>query len=175
MKKLVIFCLALFLVGGIASMAVAEEAAAPPPPKPALVAGDMVPAWSGVDISDGKAISSDALKGKEYALVFVNSSCAACRKELSDLKSRDFTGKLEVVIVSMDATPDRAKIIFRDKLKLPYTIISDADQIIASGVDLLYSPASVIVDKDGKLEFRFGGYGAAVRDKVMAAFDKYAK
>jgi peroxiredoxin len=180
MKRVMLMMAILCMVLSVGSMAMAEEAApaeaAPAEaPKIAVNAGDPVAAWTGTDLASSKVVNSADFKGKEYALVFVNASCSACRGELGDLVKMDFGSRLDVMVVAVDAKPDRALTIYKDLLKVPYPILGDADQKLAALFDFSYSPATVIVDGNGALEYRAGGYSAKSKADIMGAFAKYTK
>ena len=172
MKRILVLSMVTCMLLSFAVMAVAEEAA-PPAPKPATNVGDTVAPWTGQDIANNAKVSSDSLKGKRYAMVFVNASCAACRGELSDLVKMKFTN-MPIFVVAVDAKPDRALTIYKDLLKIPYPVVEDSKQVISGLFDFYYTPASVIVDGSGKVEFRFGGYSPKVKAEIMSAFEKYA-
>jgi len=175
MKRVILMMAILCMVLSIGSMASAEEAAPAEAPKIAMNVGDPVAEWSGTDMVSNEAIKSADFKGKKYALVFVNASCSACRGELGDLVRMDFGSNLNVMVVAVDAKPDRALTIYKDLLKVPYPILGDADQKIASLFDFSYSPATVIVDGNGAVAYRMGGYSSKTKADIMAAFGKYSK
>ena len=109
MKRILCLATIFALVVAFSPAAYCEEApAAPPAPKIAKAVGDAVPAWSGTNLVDSAVVKSEDLKGKAYALVFVNSSCSACRGEMGDLVKRKFGKKLSLYLVSLDAKPERS-------------------------------------------------------------------
>ena len=169
MKRTLVFAIAMCVSLGSAAAASSGEA---PTARPATQIGDAVAPWSGKEIASGSEISSSSLKGEAYALVFVNAACSACRGELSDLVKMEFKG-LRIFVVSVDAKPRRALTVYRDLLKLPYPVIADSSQSISGLFDFYYTPASVIVDGDGRIEFRLGGYSPKLRETLMSALAKY--
>ena len=154
--------------------ATAPAAPVPPPPKGDKV-GAMVPAWSAEIVGETKTITSEELKGKNYAIIFVNASCSACRGELTELSGRKFGDKLTIMMGSMDFNPEKVVLVYRDAYKVPYPILNDSKQTISTVFGFESSPCSVIVGPDGKVLERFVGFSAASREKVLAAFDKYSK
>ena len=172
MKHILSIVLALALVAALVPGVSAEEAAAPP--KPAKKVGDMVPEWSGTNLVDSSTIKSSDLKGKTYALVFVNSSCSACRGEMKDLAQMTFGKKMEVFLVSLDAKPARSMKVYKDMLELPYPVLDDSGQGITPKVSVYSTPASAIVGPDGKLAHRFMGYAPQLKEEIMGVFKQYA-
>ena len=179
MKRILSLCIAVMLVVGSMALVNAEETApvpqAPPePPKTAKNVGDMVPEWTGDVMGEGGKVTGSGLKGKTYALLFVNSACSACRAEMYDLNQLDFTGNLEFMVVSLDANPERASNIYKKRFGIKFPILDDSNQEISSMFGFYFSPAAVIVDKDGKVSQQFAGYGPAVKADVLSAFKKFA-
>lgn len=197
MKKFVSFCTAaLFLAGtAVCFAADAPGAGAPavaPPPAPALVKGEAppprkaaapkvnqvgmeVPAWSVKSAEDGTMFSSDKLKGKAYGIVFVNSSCSACRGELAQLTSMKFPDDFVMLVAAVDVKIERTLKLYRDDLQVPFGIMDDSKFTLGKIFGIGFTPASVIVDKNGKLEFWGAGFTADSSEEILGAFGKYAK
>lgn len=185
MKKI----LSLFVIAAIAasaSVCLAEEpkapaapaapAVAPAAPAPAPIAnkvGVVVPDWEAKSVEGNETYSSAKFKGKTYAIVFVNSSCAACRDELGSLGDRDFGTKLNVLIAAVDVKPLGILQTYREKLKVTFPIIDDSKFTLARKFGIGFTPASVIVDADGKLLNWFAGYTEDTKGEILAAYDRY--
>lgn len=157
-----------------AAPAVAAPVPPPPPPK-AVTPGDNVAAWTALSADGGQTVTSASLAGKNYALVFVNASCSACRGELTELAQRQFGDDLTVLIASVDIKPDKVAGVYKDTYKLPYNVLDDSKMELSAKFDFAFTPATVIVGKDGKLIARFLGFSPALRVKLFEAFDKYTK
>jgi len=154
------------LVGG--AMA-ADAPAAPPAPPVAKNAGDPVTAWQAKTVDTNETVSSAAIKG-DYAIVFVNSSCSACRKEMNSLRTAEFKG-LEVMIASVDFNPQKTVKKYR-KMQLEFPILDASDLKLLGMFGFGYTPATVIVS-DGKLAFSHAGYAAHDEQIIGDAFKKY--
>lgn len=181
MRRILSVLVAAMLIMGSVAMAGAEEAVPEPepaaPPAPAATAknvGDMVPEWTGTNLVDNAVIKGSTLKGKPYALLFVNSACSACRAEMSDLNKLDFSGNLNMMLVSIDANVGRAVKIYKGRFGIKFPILDDSSQAISSMFGFYFSPAAVIVDQDGKVSQQFSGYSPAIKEEVVSAFKKFA-
>lgn len=171
MRRLLLCTLAVFMVVGLfqVTLAGAEEAApAPaaeaPAPKMANEVGAQVPPWTAT-LVEGGTVKSDDYKGKTYAVIFVNSSCSACRAELTEVQKLRLEDK-NVLIASLDFNPQRTLKTYREQMKLSFPVIDDSGQGLSGVFDFAFTPATVVV-KDGKVAFRFGGYSAKHKDKLL--------
>ncbi len=186
MKRLFNLCLIAMFLLGLASAAIAQTAApaapaagqpAEPPPPPAVAnkVGDVVRAWEAKILGTSDLLNSAKLANKNYALVFVNSSCSSCRAELTELRSYEFGGKLDIYIVSVDMNPERAFDIYKNAYQMPFPILDDSAYELGKLFDFSYTPATAIIGTDGKLAFRIGGYSARTKDAFAEAFGKFGK
>ena len=181
MRRILSVLVAAMLIMGSVAISGAEEAApeaAPaPPPAPAVTAknvGDVVPEWTGTNLVDNAVVKGSSLKGKPYALLFVNSACSACRAEMTDLNKLDFGDNLNMMLVSIDANVGRAVKVYKGRFGIKFPILDDSSQAISSMFGFYFSPAAVIVDQDGKVSQQFSGYAPSVKEEVLSAFKKYA-
>jgi peroxiredoxin len=149
-----------------------EAPAAAAAPTLADKAGVKVPAWT-AQVVGGEVLSSDKLKGKAYGLVFVNNSCASCRAELADMLSMKFRADFTLYVAAVDARLDRAVLTYRDEMKVTYPILDDSKFKLASVFNIASTPAAIIVDKDGKIEYWGTGYTAQTQARTTGAFEKY--
>jgi len=173
MKKI----LSLFVIAALTASASVCLAAPAAPAVPAPVAnkvGMAVPEWETKSVEGHDTYSAAKFKGKTYAIVFVNSSCAACREELGLLGDRDFGTKLNVLIAAVDSKPLGILATYRDKLKVTFPIVDDSKFSLARKFGIGFTPASVIVGADGKLLNWFAGFTEDSKDEILAAYDKYA-
>lgn len=148
--------------------------AAPAPPPVANKVGVDVPDWETKSVEGNETFSAAKFKGKTYAIVFVNSSCAACREELGNLGDRDFGTKLNVLIAAVDIKPLGILATYREKIKVTFPIVDDSKFVLARKFGIGFTPASVIVSPDGKVLNWFAGYTEDTKDEILAAYDKYA-
>jgi len=165
-------CFAADVKAPAAAPAVAP-AAAPAPPPIANKAGVKVSEWS-AKLADGGEIKSAALAGKPYALVFVNSSCAACRGELEALMNLEFGANIAVYVAAVDVKLERVIATYRDSLKVTFPILDDSKFQVAKVFGIGFTPASVIVDGSGKVEAWAAGYTEETKAGILKNFEKYA-
>jgi thiol-disulfide isomerase/thioredoxin len=114
--------------------------------------------WS-VTLPDGRAVSSESLKGRVLLVNFWATWCPYCRKEKpvidefwQDYRARGF----EVVSISVDDPPDRIAAWMRDKGYAFMAAPSNASVRTAFG-EIGSVPTSFIVDADGNIRHRIGG------------------
>jgi thioredoxin-dependent peroxiredoxin len=104
----------------------------PPKPKGPDLVGKSAPGFRLAD-HHGSMLSSDELRGKPYVLYFYpKDDTPGCTKEACDF--RDGRGEFEkrgvrVIGVSPDSSSSHER--FRDKYKLPFTLLSDTDKSLA--------------------------------------------
>ena len=78
-----------------------------------------------------------------------------------------------MLIAAVDVKLERILATYREKLKVTFPIIDDSKFTLARKFGIGFTPATVIVDKDGKVEDWFAGYTEENKDEILATFDKY--
>lgn len=154
----------LFAVTGMLLLGAAAFAADEPAPQE--------PKYMGMNLKlldGGEIVFKDLLaKNEKTLLVFFQTACSACRGELAYLSdSLQKPKNLQIVGVSVDVRPELVK-KYRDDNKLPFLFLSDADYAIPATFDVSATPASVLLDKGGKVIEKFMGYNPAVRARMEA-------
>jgi peroxiredoxin len=192
MKKIVNLCATALILSSATLCGAQAPPAAAPAAKPAVApavaapavaapmkadkAGVMAPAWQATAITaDKKKFSNADLKGQSYALVFVNSSCSDCRREMEDMMGMKFSDKLTVIVAAVDRFADRALAVYAGEMKVPYPIVEDSKFVVAQGFGIAFTPATVIVGADGKVEYWVAGYTDETNKATQAAFKPYIK
>ena len=102
-------------------------------------------------------------------LVFWASWCESCRREtpgLVDLHRR-LAGRLDVVGVNVDRSPERA-LEFARESGIPYASVSDPDLAVADLFDVHGTPALILIDQDGTVVRRGNGLAGALREALEA-------
>ncbi len=144
---------------------IAAPATAPPkvPPPPAKFdkVGDNLPPMTLKSLKGDLTVELDKMK-KPALIMFVNSSCAACRAELYAFtklaeKNKD---KLATLVVSVDFDPQNTVTRFPDLAAMPYDVMDGSDFKVASALGFNFTPATVIADGSGKQVFRKGGFSS---------------
>ena len=116
------------------------------------------PAWQ-VTLTDGRVLTSEALKGKVVLVNFWATWCPYCRKEKPviddfwhDHRARGF----EVVSISVDDPPDKIAAWMTDK---DYTFMAaPTNASVAAAFGHVASvPTSFVVDAEGRIRHRIAG------------------
>jgi len=172
MKTATLFLMTGILIFTMVGGAVAEDKpAAPAKPMIAKNVGDKVPEWTATTVDTKETIKSTSISG-DYALIFVNSSCSACRKEMNSLSKMTFKG-IDVYIAAADFSPEKAIKVYRDRMKATFPILDASDFKLLYMFDFGYTPATVIV-KDGKVAYIKAGFRPQDEQDILKEFGKYA-
>ena len=115
-------------------------------------------------------------KSKVTAIIFANTSCGACRKEISTLSSLssqrpDFT--TYAILVDMQGGEMIEE--FHKRFNFNVTYLLDPDFTLPPTYGFYFTPSLILVDKDGKIIFKKGGYDIkkdekAISDKIDELF-----
>ena len=116
------------------------------------------PPWQAT-LTDGRVLTSEALRGKVVLVNFWATWCPYCRKEMpaidsfwQDNRSRGF----EVVAISVDDAPDKIKAWMKDKGYAFGAAPTNASVTAAFG-DVRSVPTSFILDADGHIRHQIAG------------------
>lgn len=122
--------------------------------------GDPLPELKLPSVETEEVLSAgDLLAGKVGAVCYMQTSCAACRKELLALK--DLAAKYPkfgVVVVSVDAgSPARVQ-RYREHFGFDFPFLHDPEFKTPELFGFSFTPALVLVDPSGKIALLKGGY-----------------
>jgi thiol-disulfide isomerase/thioredoxin len=112
-----------------------------------------------VTLADGRALTSDELKGKVVLVNFWATWCPYCRKEkpVIDAFWKDTRNKgFEVVSISVDDPPEKIAAWMQDKGYAFMAAPTNASVIAAFG-DVGSVPTSFIVDAEGHIRHKIAG------------------
>ncbi len=116
------------------------------------------PRWA-VTLPDGRALTSDELKGKVVLVNFWATWCPYCRKEKpvidafwKDTRDREF----EVVSISIDDSPEKIAAWMQDKDYAFMAAPTNASVAAAFG-HVTSVPTSFIVDAEGRIRHKIAG------------------
>lgn len=126
----------------------------------ATAEGEPFPSLSLPDTATGADLDVAAyLQGAVGALVYMQTSCAACRKELLALK--DLAAKypqLKVVTVSVDSGNPARVVRYKEHFGFEFPFVHDPDFKTPEVFGFSFTPALVLVDKKGTISYLKGGY-----------------
>ena len=115
----------------------------------------------------------NAQRGRTVVLVFWNTTCTVCKKEMVELKAlRDEMKEKGLVLAAVCTDPENLETArsIAEKLKIDYPVLLDAGAKTAGAYEVTVYPTTVIVGPEGKLRFREEGFGAgtlrAIRGQV---------
>ena len=137
------------------------------PDGPLLTIGDSLPTFS-VELSDGTVISNTSFIGKAGVIVFFNTGCSDCRKELPVIQElwEEFKSDENVLIaaIARDESADEIEQYWKENgLTMPYSPQKGRE------VYNLFAPSVIprifITDKKGIIVF-------SSDDSDMPSFDK---
>jgi thiol-disulfide isomerase/thioredoxin len=116
------------------------------------------PAWA-VALPDGRALSSDSLKGKVILVNFWATWCPYCRKEKPVIDSfwKDHRDRgFEVISISVDDPPEKIADWMQDKGYAFMAAPTNASVVAAFG-NVTSVPTSFIVDAEGRIRHKIAG------------------
>ena len=109
----------------------------------------------------GQSVDLASLRGEVVLLNAWATWCKPCRQEipfLATLQQRERANGLRVVGVSIDAADDRERVIeAAPQLGIAYDIWLDPEDRIATLTGTTAVPASVLIDREGRLRWRHVG------------------
>lgn len=186
MKRIAVM-LSLALCLAVAGLAVAADPpaakpdAAPAPAAPAPVVrydavGAPLPPITMKTVKGDQSFALDKLN-KATMIMFVNSSCSACRGELVAFTSmaEKLKAKLNVFVVTVDFDPSNTVTRFPDLANMPYTLLDGSDFKAAGTLGFNFTPATVLADASGKQTFRKGGFSQGDEKIIVAEVMKIVK
>lgn len=110
-------------------------------------------------LDGGKDVKSESFLGKPTLISFIQSACRICQFEVRHL-GREYDSvkdKVNVIVVFLDVDGSRIP-KYKESFHLPFLVLHDADAEVAASVGISSSPATVLLDKEGKILKIHSGY-----------------
>lgn len=142
---------------------------------PSPLIGKPMPAFT-LTALDGTVVSSADLAGKPLIVNFWASWCAPCRRELPrlDALNREMASQgASVVAVSIDQDAGNAS-RFAKSGRLSMPVACDGPGGLARQLDLRHVPATVVLDRDGRIAWSTGRSDDAELAKLAAVVRRLA-
>ncbi len=153
MKK---FVAALFLVAFVFTLGIVSNGHAQ-----ILKEGQMIGSAT-IESLDGSSVDIKSLAGdgkKKTLIVFFNTSCSLCIKELNFLNDiYTENGKVNVVSIGIDIAGVEKIKIFARSLALKFPVFSDPTFGSGRMFGFGYTPATVLLAEDGTILKKYYGY-----------------
>jgi len=111
----------------------------------------------------------NAHKGKVVVLLFWNTQCTICKRQMVDLKSLvnpSDSDNLTVAAVCTD--PEHIDDVKKtaENLGIDYPILLDRGAEVAGSYKVSVYPTTIIIDKAGKISFTREGYDSAIARQI---------
>lgn len=108
-------------------------------------------------------------RGKVVVLVFWDTQCSLCKREMIDLKSlQDEHGSQNLVVAAVCTDPeniDEVKSIVKE-LGIDYPVLLDRGAQVSRQYGVVAFPTTVVVDKAGHISLSSQGYSAAIVRRI---------
>jgi thiol-disulfide isomerase/thioredoxin len=174
MKKCILFVVVLFLLAPVA-----QEALAQPPEEFIRVyeVGEQAPDFKLNDGITGAPVEfSKDILGKGDALIaltFMNTTCSACQAEVSLLSrlAGMHEGKLKVYLIAVDMRGQKLVKSYNENYKYNVSYLLDPRFSLPPSYGFGYTPALVLLDKDGKILYKKGGYYPKDADALIKTIE----
>ena len=119
---------------------------------------------------------SEISAGKVTVVVYMQTSCAACRKELETIKDMlTYVPELNIVAISVDAGSTARILKYVEHYQFPFTFLHDPSFTTPELFGFSYTPATVVIGKDGKILHLKGGYRRGDEKRLLEIVQDAAK
>jgi thiol-disulfide isomerase/thioredoxin len=125
-----------------------------------VAVGGKVPSILLPDVTTGQQVDvAEYLKGSPGAIVFMQTSCSACRRELKVLKAIvEKFPVFKVVAISVDAGGPKRVARYKEGFEFPFLFLHDPEYVKPDLFGFAYTPSLVLMDRGGKVAELKGGF-----------------
>lgn len=128
---------------------------------------------------DKKVIKLADIKGKVIVLNFWATWCGPCVVEMPHFQTtaRKYNGNTNVVFIAVSMDNNRAQVVPFLK-RIGYTELVAYDDVAANNYGIASIPTTVIIDREGFIQYRdvgFGGAGEAYVERLIWRIDELLK
>lgn len=141
------------------------------------VEGDVLPSISLPDVDTN--VETDVgkeLSGKVGAIVYMQTSCAVCRRELRFFNELSSKYDFKVIAISVDADSPERVVKYKEHFGFKFNFLQDKEFTTPGLFGFAYTPALVLVDKNGKIALLKGGFrpgdDVALEEKISGLVGK---
>jgi thiol-disulfide isomerase/thioredoxin len=174
MKKRMFLVLPV-LVLAMAVLAAPAFAQAPGSSNPVKIydVGDMAPDFKLYDgLTSEFVVLKDILDGEQakiIALTFMNTTCSACQAEVALLSklADKHEGALKVFLIAVDVRGQKLVKSYNEYYKYNVSYLLDPRFTVPPSYGFSYTPALVIIDTEGKILYKKGGYTPPEADALI--------
>ncbi len=174
MKKMV-FSVLPVLVLAVAVFAAPAFAQAPGTANPVKIydVGDTAPNFKLYEGLTGEFVElKDILDGQEakvIALTFMNTTCSACQAEVALLSklADKHEGALKVFLIAVDVRGQKLVKSYNEYYKYNVSYLLDPRFTVPPTYGFSYTPALVLIDNEGKVLYKKGGYTPSEADAMI--------
>lgn len=134
-----------------------------------LLAEKMLPETQLTNFRTGETINTSDLRGKVVYLDFWASWCKPCKKSfpfMNEIHNKYPKDNFIVIAVNMDEFPDDAK-KFLNEIPADFNIYTDANNTLATELDLPGLPVAFVVNKQGEIKGRHIGFNDRKKQKKI--------
>lgn len=141
-----------------------------------LAVGNKAPAFTFSEVVGGGAMTMDAVAhGRPLLLVFLQTACQSCFREMQTLKQLRAAGaEIEVLGIFLDMkAKDFPKYIGDNEL--PFVFGWDSNYSIADAYGVSFTPASFLLDRDRTVAAVYRGFHPGIEQSLRADLARLAK
>ncbi|CNL12675.1 putative thioredoxin [Yersinia frederiksenii] len=116
-----------------------------------VVVGEVAPQLAAYDLQ-GKPVALEQWKGKQVYLNFWSASCGGCLAEMAALDKLSQEYQSDIVVVAINTDPEQVDInpILAQR-DISYPVIRDQLGITQERYQVIGTPTSFMIDRDGKV------------------------